>query len=90
MVITLISATVLFSAGTASVSLAAAGWQQKSGDWVYLDKDGNYLRDVWKKTGQHHYYLDNEGKMAVSALVEYNDDIYYVDEDGKMVTNQWV
>ena len=49
MVITLISATVLFSAGTASVSLAAAGWQQKSGDWVYLDKDGNYLRDVWKK-----------------------------------------
>lgn len=90
MFITLISVTVLFSAGTASVSLAAAGWQQESGDWVYLDKDGSYLRDVWKKSGQHHYYLNDEGKMAASTLVEYNDDIYYVDEDGKMVANQWV
>ena len=38
MVITLISATVLFSAGTASVSLAATGWQQKSGDWCILTR----------------------------------------------------
>lgn len=77
------------SAGSAFVSLAAAGWTKENGTWVYYDKNGSKAENVLKKSGDQWYYLDENGKMATNRLVEVNEDFYYVNKDGIVVTNEW-
>lgn len=78
-------------AAVSAVPALAAGWSQENGEWVYLDRNGSRVTDVWKKNdaGTHWFYLDEDGCMATNRLVEDDENYYYVNEDGAMVKNEW-
>ena len=84
-----LSATALLAIGASAVSFAA-GWNNTTGNWQYLDNDGNPIADAWRKSGDYWFYLGSDGNMATNQAVSYNEDFYYVNQDGAMVTNQWV
>ena len=84
-----LSATALLAIGASAVSFAA-GWNNTTGTWQYLDNDGNPAADTWKKSGDYWFYLGSDGNMATNEVVQNNNDYYYVNQDGAMVTNQWV
>ena len=75
-----------------SASCFAAGWvSDGGGNWMYVDSDGIYARDVIKSSGNKKYYLDIDGNMVRDYLLEdYNEAVYYFDDSGKMVTDTWV
>ena len=84
-----LSATALLAIGASAVSFAA-GWNNTTGTWQYLDNEGNPVADVWKKSGDYWFYLGSDGNMVTNEVVQNNNDYYYVNQDGAMVTNQWV
>lgn len=84
-----LSATALLALGASAV-VFAAGWDNSTGAWQYLDSQGNAVADAWRKSGDYWFYLDSDGNMATDQLIEDDDDYYYVNADGAMVTNQWV
>lgn len=78
----------LFPAAPAANAFAATtGWVDENGSWRYLDSDGYYVTDTWKKKDNDMYFLDEEGEIATEMMI---NDEYYVNEEGKRVTNQWV
>ena len=84
-----LSATALLAIGASAVTFAA-GWNNSTGEWQYLDNDGNPIADAWRKSGDYWFYLGSDGNMAMNEVVQTNNDFYYVNQDGAMVTNQWV
>ena len=76
--------------GTTGISaMAAEGWAQEGGNWVYYDNSGSRIYNAWRKGGDGLWrYLNGNGVMAISSWVD-NDD-YYVGQDGIMMTNQWL
>lgn len=70
----------------------AAGWvDDGGGNWSYVDREGFYVTETIKTSGDEKYYLDEYGIMVRDYLLEnYNDAIYYFDDTGKMVKNTWV
>lgn len=76
-----------FAAMSAMTALAANGWVQENGQWVYYDRDSKVYNE-WK-TGADGtwYYLGNSGYMSVNSFVD--GDERFVGADGKMVTNAW-
>ena len=84
-----LSATALLAIGASAVTFAA-GWNNSTGSWQYLDNDGNPVADAWRKSGDYWFYLGSDGNMAMNEVVQPNNDFYYVNQDGAMVTNQWV
>lgn len=70
-------------------SLAATGWAQENGYWVYYDSNGSRLYNVWRQGSDGYWrYLNSSGVMATDSWVE--DDNYYVDSNGIMITSQWL
>ena len=88
-IVAALSATALLALGASAVTFAA-GWDNSTGTWQYLDNNGSAVTDVWRKSGDYWFYLDSDGNMATDTLVEKDDDKYYVNAEGAMVTNQWV
>ena len=84
-----LSATALLAIGASAVSFAA-GWNNTTGNWQYLDNDGTPIADEWRKSGDYWFYLGSDGNMVTNEVVQKNEDFYYVNQDGAMVTNQWV
>lgn len=84
-----LSATALLAIGASAVTFAA-GWNNSTGEWQYLDNDGNAVTDAWRKSGDYWFYLGADGNMAKNEVVQNNDEYYFVNGDGAMVTNQWV
>lgn len=84
-----LSATALLAIGASAVTFAA-GWNNTTGNWQYLDNEGNPIADAWRKSGDYWFYLGSDGNMAMNEVVQNNNDFYYVNQDGAMVTNQWV
>ena len=84
-----LSATALLAIGASAVTFAA-GWNNSTGEWQYLDNEGNAIADAWRKSGDFWFYLGSDGNMAKNEVVQNNDDYYFVNADGAMVTNQWV
>jgi len=84
-----LAAAAVLSMGVMTISAyAAEGWAMQNNSWVYLDKNGNKLKNEWKKGADNLWrYLNSKGEMAISTWA---DDEYYVDSNGIMVTNQWV
>ncbi|MCI8961086.1 MAG: cell wall-binding protein [Lachnospiraceae bacterium] len=69
-----------------ALAASKAGWTGEGEERRYMDSDGYYLTDTWKKLNDEWYYLNEDGYVARSTMV----DEYYVDQDGKRVSNQWV
>ena len=84
-----LSATALLAIGASAVTFAA-GWNNSTGEWQYLDNEGNAVADAWRKSGDFWFYLGSDGNMAKNEIVQNNDEYYFVNGDGAMVTNQWV
>ena len=84
-----LSATALLAIGASAVTFAA-GWNNSTGEWQYLDNDGNAVTDAWRKSGDYWFYLGSDGNMAKNEVVQNDNDYYFVNGDGAMVTNQWV
>lgn len=82
-----LSAASMLTIGTSMASMAASGWSEENGSWVYLDSSGNKITNEWKKSGDQWYYLGSDGYLVTDSWVE---DTYYVDENGIMVKNQWI
>lgn len=81
-------AAVLSLAAAPMRVLAAEGWAQSNGSWVYYDANGSLVYNDWKKGADNQWrYLNGEGQMAVSEWV---DGEYYVDGNGLMLTNKWI
>ena len=77
-----------FTADRTSVVMAAsAGWGEEADRGRYVDSDGDYVTDSWKKRDGVMYYLDETGEVATGMII---DDEYYVDENGKRVENYWL
>ncbi len=76
--------------GTAGIqALAAAGWVQEGGSWVYYNSAGSRVYNDWKQGSDGAWrYLDGNGRMAVSSWVD--NDEYYVDENGIMLAANWL
>ncbi len=86
-VLALAAALAVGEAGV--TALAASGWAQENGSWVYYSSSGNRLTDAWRKgTDGYWRYLDSSGRMAVNAWVD--NDEYYVDSNGIMLSGQWL
>ena len=88
-IVAALSATALLALGASAVTFAA-GWDNSTGTWQYLDNNGSAVTDVWRKSGDYWFYLDSDGNMATDKLIEKDSDYYYVNAEGAMVTNQWV
>jgi len=84
-----LSATALLAIGASAVTFAA-GWNNTTGEWQYLDNEGNAITDAWRKSGDYWFYLGADGNMAKNEVVQQNDEYYFVNGDGAMVVNQWV
>ncbi|MBQ6834281.1 MAG: cell wall-binding protein, partial [Lachnospiraceae bacterium] len=87
--LTILAAAAVLSMGVMTISAyAAEGWAMQNNSWVYLDRNGNKVKDEWKKGADNLWrYLNSKGEMAISTWA---DDEYYVDSNGIMVTNKWV
>ena len=88
--VAVLSTAALMALGASMTSLAATGWVEEDGAWVYYNKDNQRATEEWKKSGNNWFWLDDNGQMATDQLVEDDDDYYYVNESGAMVSNQWV
>ncbi len=88
-----ICCTVLAAAALmlgSAFTVSAAEWTQVGSEWVYLDSNGEYMRDVWKSDASgKQYYLGSDGFMVRSTLLDYNGSYYYVNSAGEMVVNEW-
>lgn len=75
--------------GTATLSsMAADGWAQSNGNWVYYNSSGSTVSNEWRKGADNLWrYLNSSGQMAVNSWVE---SIYYVDSNGILVTDKWM
>ena len=91
-VLVTLSAAALLAMGFSAVSFAQ-GWDNSTGAWQYLDKDGNPVTDEWKTSNGQYFYLGDDGNMVVDSLIEDDSNAttkyYYVDANGARVTNTW-
>ena len=81
--------SMMITLGSTMVSMAATGWAQENGTWVYYNSGHDKATDTLKKSGNNWYYLDDKGEMARDRLVEVNDNYYYVNSTGAVITNEW-
>lgn len=88
-----LSTAALLALGFSAVSMAA-GWDNSTGAWRYLNNDGTEVIDEWKSANGNWFYLDSDGVMATDKLIEDQTTsgktkYYYVDQYGAMVKNTW-
>lgn len=88
-----LSTAALLALGFSAVSMAA-GWDNSTGVWRYLNNDGTEVVDEWKSANGNWFYLDSDGVMATDKLIEDESGskgtkYYYVDQYGAMVKNTW-
>ena len=89
-ILTVMSTAAVMAIGASMTSMAATGWQQENGSWVFYNSSGDYVTDSWQKSGDYWFYLDEDGYIATDSIISYNDNFYYVNGDGVMITNAWI
>lgn len=91
-VLVTLSAAALLAVGVSAVSFAE-GWDNSTGVWQYLDKDGNAVTDEWKSSNGQYFWLGDDGEMVTDSVIEDDTEskpkYYYVDANGARVTNTW-
>ena len=91
-VLATLSAAALLAVGFSAVSFAE-GWDNSTGSWQYLDKDGEAVTDTWKSSNGQWFWLGDDGNMVTDSLIEDTTEsktkYYYVDANGARVSNTW-
>lgn len=83
-----LTASAVFALGFALTSYAA-GWETRDGEWVYVQNNGECLKNEWKQDGTKYYYLGDDGFMLRNTLLEDNGNYYYLNSAGEMTANAW-
>lgn len=83
-----LAASAVFVLGSAFTA-SAAEWQALGDEWVYVQNNGEYLKDDWKLDNGKYYYLGSDGIMLRNTLLEDGDSYYYLNSAGEMTTNAW-
>lgn len=83
-----LAASAVLALGSAFTA-SAAEWKMAEGEWVYIQNNGEYLKDAWKQDGDLYYYLGGDGYMVRNTLLEDDDNYYYLNSAGVMTTNAW-
>lgn len=85
----LVLAALMTFGATGISSMAAEGWAQEGGNWVYYNSRGERTYNAWKQGGDGLWrYLNDYGVMAVNSWVDNEE--YYVDAEGVMVAGRWL
>ena len=66
-----------------------AGWKHDEKGWWYVNEDGSYPKNQWKKIGEKWYHFDENGYMQTGWYKE-GDTYYYLKEDGSMAVDEWI
>ncbi|MBQ9592867.1 MAG: hypothetical protein IJR36_03195 [Lachnospiraceae bacterium] len=66
------------------MSAASAHWEEKYGDWYYIDEKGNYTTG-WLELSGKWYYFDKNGVM-VTGEQKIGSSWYRFADSGKMIT----
>ena len=53
-----------------ALAASKAGWTGEGEERRYMDSDGYYLTDTWKKLNDEWYYLNEDGYVARSTMVD--------------------
>lgn len=85
----ILAAAAVLSFGILTMNAyAAEGWALSNNSWVYVDKNGNWVTNEWRKGADNLWrYLGSDGYMAINCWA---DGEYYVDSNGIMVASRWV
>lgn len=67
-------------------AFAASGWQHNSTGWWYVNADGSYPSNAWKKIDGVWYYFNASGYMHTGWLQQ-GGKWYYMNSSGAMVAN---
>lgn len=62
-----------------------SGWQKDDDMWRWLNGDGTYAKNEWKKVDGKWYHFDNHGWMQTGWL-ELEEKWYYLKSDGSMAS----
>ena len=81
--------TLLMMSAMGMTALAARGWVVENNEWRYINNDGSYATDCFKRSGNDYYYLDWDGSITRSQIIDDGSNIYYVNSAGAMVKNLW-
>ena len=74
----------------ASSALAAVGWDNSSGQWMYYDANGILQKGWLRTTDGTYYYMDlSTGKMC-TGWKQIDNKWYYFRANGSMVANSWI
>ena len=74
---------------TLTFMIVKGGWLLKGGKWYYIDTNGNYAVNTWKKDSRGWCWLGGDGAMATNRWVDYYRNWYYIDSNGYMAANRW-
>lgn len=83
-----LTASAVLALGSAFTAFAAE-WKLVDSEWVYVQNNGDYLKDDWKQDGDKYYYLGSDGYMVRNTLLEDNSSYYYLNSAGEMTVNNW-
>lgn len=87
-----LSTAALMTLGITAMTYAA-GWDNSTGQWRFLDKNGSVICNEWKADNGNWFYLGSDGVMVKNALIEDNSGskprYYFVNKDGAMSRNTW-
>ncbi|MBE6003813.1 MAG: hypothetical protein E7232_06990 [Lachnospiraceae bacterium] len=87
-----LSAAAVMAMGFTAMTYAA-GWDNSTGQWRYLDRDGIPVVSEWKQDGGYWFYLGDDGNIVKNSIIEDTSgsktQYYYVNADGAMSRNTW-
>lgn len=83
-----LTASAVLALGSAFTAFASE-WKMVDSEWVYVQNNGEYLKDDWKQDGDKYYYLGSDGYMVRNTLLEDNSSYYYLNSAGEMTVNNW-
>ena len=83
-----LAASAVLALGSAITSFAA-GWEALGDEWVYVQNNGEYVKDDWRQVDGKYYYFRSDGIMLRNTLLNDNENYYYLRSSGEMITNDW-
>ena len=67
------------------------GWRKEGKDWIYLDGNGEPMKNGWAKDSKGKwFYLGSNGKMVKSTWIYWKGAWYYLKSNGEMAEREWV
>ncbi|MDO4489182.1 MAG: hypothetical protein Q4B67_08880, partial [Eubacteriales bacterium] len=84
------AAAMLLVVGFAMTAIAGtAHWDSSTGQWQYINADGDVVTNDKIKWQGKYYFVDEDGNLVTNKLWEFDGARYYTDANGNLVTG-WV